>query len=608
MTMMAAGRRALSGLAVAGVLCAGVLVASADNKKPAAPAPKAAPAKPAAPAKAAGGAPAGHAGGAGASGAGHTGPTTTSHGPTANGSGATTTHSGPTTANPHGTTTTTTAGKTPTATAGGKTPTAANNVKTPAGGRAGETGAKPHDSAPKTATGHVAPKGASTVATKNGAVTKRPDGKVSDVHDAKRGMDVHHGLNGSKKVVVERPDHSRVVAERGRPGYVQRRYDYHGHTYESRAYYYHGAQYNYYYRGYYYGGSYVNVYAPAYYYSPAYYGWAYNPWAAPISYGWGWGGSPWYGYYGSYFTPYPVYSAPALWLTDYMIAAELSAAYAAQQEAHTEAVVAANAAVAQAVMTAEVKAQIADEVKAQIALENAEAQQTAAGQEPDPASSGITRMFQDGKPHVFVAGGSLDVVDSSGAECALSDGDALQLASAPPADAANVDLVVLSSKGGKECAKAATVTVAVTDVQEMQNHMRQTIDLGLKELQDKQGKGGLPAAPASAKAPVTPSAIAKAAPPPDKSDAAEVNQQLAEADKVEAEAVPTGSPIGGVDSAAVTAAAPAAPVNIALGQTVDQVTAALGNPLTVVDLGTKKIYKYKDMKVTFKAGKVSDVE
>jgi hypothetical protein len=49
-------------------------------------------------------------------------------------------------------------------------------------------------------------------------------------------------------------------------------------------------------------------------------------------------------------------------------------------------------------------------------------------------------------------------------------------------------------------------------------------------------------------------------------------------------------------------------VNIALGQTVDQVTAALGNPLTVIDLGPKKIYKYKDMKITFKAGKVTDVE
>jgi hypothetical protein len=38
------------------------------------------------------------------------------------------------------------------------------------------------------------------------------------------------------------------------------------------------------------------------------------------------------------------------------------------------------------------------------------------------------------------------------------------------------------------------------------------------------------------------------------------------------------------------------------------VTANLGAPVTVIDLGSKKIYKYKDMKVTFKDGKVSDVD
>ena len=36
--------------------------------------------------------------------------------------------------------------------------------------------------------------------------------------------------------------------------------------------------------------------------------------------------------------------------------------------------------------------------------------------------------------------------------------------------------------------------------------------------------------------------------------------------------------------------------------------ASLGAPITVIDLGPKKVYKYKDMKITFKDGKVSDVE
>jgi len=76
--------------------------------------------------------------------------------------------------------------------------------------------------------GGPAPKGSNERVTKDGsAVRVGPKGNVRDVHDAKRGMDVHHGLNGNRRVSVERPDHSRLVAERGRPGYVQRGYSYH---------------------------------------------------------------------------------------------------------------------------------------------------------------------------------------------------------------------------------------------------------------------------------------------------------------------------------------------------------------------------------------------
>lgn len=50
------------------------------------------------------------------------------------------------------------------------------------------------------------------------------------------------------------------------------------------------------------------------------------------------------------------------------------------------------------------------------------------------------------------------------------------------------------------------------------------------------------------------------------------------------------------------------PVRIELGQTTDQVVAGLGQPDKVVDLGGKKIYIYKDLKITFVDGKVSDVQ
>jgi hypothetical protein len=50
------------------------------------------------------------------------------------------------------------------------------------------------------------------------------------------------------------------------------------------------------------------------------------------------------------------------------------------------------------------------------------------------------------------------------------------------------------------------------------------------------------------------------------------------------------------------------PVKIGLGQTTDQVVAGLGRPDKVVDLGSKKIYVYRDLKITFVDGKVSDVQ
>ncbi|MGA3011743.1 MAG: hypothetical protein ABSD72_15910 [Terracidiphilus sp.] len=52
----------------------------------------------------------------------------------------------------------------------------------------------------------------------------------------------------------------------------------------------------------------------------------------------------------------------------------------------------------------------------------------------------------------------------------------------------------------------------------------------------------------------------------------------------------------------------APPPTIALGQTKSQVTAAFGQPVRMAKLGVREIYYYKDMKVTFTNGKVSNVE
>jgi hypothetical protein len=55
-------------------------------------------------------------------------------------------------------------------------------------------------------------------------------------------------------------------------------------------------------------------------------------------------------------------------------------------------------------------------------------------------------------------------------------------------------------------------------------------------------------------------------------------------------------------------APPPVPPTIAIGQTMDQVSTAFGAPLKVARLGAKVIFYYKDMKVTFTNGKVTDVE
>lgn len=52
----------------------------------------------------------------------------------------------------------------------------------------------------------------------------------------------------------------------------------------------------------------------------------------------------------------------------------------------------------------------------------------------------------------------------------------------------------------------------------------------------------------------------------------------------------------------------AEPAEIKLGMTMGEVESALGKPDKKVNLGAKQIYYYKDMKVTFLNGKVSDVQ
>jgi len=69
-----------------------------------------------------------------------------------------------------------------------------------------------------------------------------------------------------------------------------------------------------------------------------------------------------------------------------------------------------------------------------------------------------------------------------------------------------------------------------------------------------------------------------------------------------------GGDQGAAQGQAQQQAPPPEPQQIEKNQTPDQVKAALGNPDKIVNLGSKQIYVYKDLKVTFINGKVSDVQ
>jgi hypothetical protein len=423
-----------------------------------------------------------------------------------------------------------------------------------------------------------------TFTTHSGDVIHRDSsGQVRQVH-LSSGATVYHPPNAPRRIEVVRPGGRLVVAGAPGHGYVQRPIIINNTTIIKRTYIYNGVPQARIYRPRIFNGVTLAIYTPVRYYHPAFYVYAYNPWPRPIVFAWGWGGSPWYGYYGGYFTPYPVYASPSLWLTDYLIAATLESAYqekmAAAQAASAGNMYASGGGQS-APMSPEVKQAIADEVRRQIDRERA------AGQNGNPQD-----IFAENGPHVFVASAPL-MVDSNAGECTIAEGDVLQMNGPPPMNSSSADLVVLSSRG-QDCRKGSTVSVGLADLQEMQNQMQATIDRGLGDLQTKQGQGGLPMPPQGSAGSVD-SPYAQAA-QPDSNVAGELTSVTQEADRAEQQAV----------NQAGDSSAP--PPTLTLGLSIEDVKAIQGEPQKIVDLGSKKIYVYKDLKITFADGKVSDIQ
>ena len=415
-----------------------------------------------------------------------------------------------------------------------------------------------------------------------GMVHRDARGEVRQVHTP-GGAVITHRPDGTRHIEMVRPGNRTIVTNsHGRGGYIQRPFLASKRQYIQRTYSVHGVAYARVYRPVVFRGVSMHVYTPMHFFRPAFYSYFYSPWARPIFYDWAWSGSPWFGYYRGYFTPYPSYASPTFWLTDYLIGTTLEHAYEARMES------AGFAPGGQIGITPDVKQAIAEEVGRQIELERSESQSRDAAYGDGPS------MFSDNARHVFVASDALEV-SSGGGPCTIGEVDVLQLYGAPPSAAANADVVVLAARG-TDCRRGTIASVPIQDLQEMQNDMRATIDQGLAEFQARHGKSGLPKLPHSA-AGVVNASFAKSV-TPDANVATELTQVAQEAEQSERDVVNQANATGGSSG----------PVTISLGQTIEEVVALLSQPEKVVDLGARKIYVYQDIKVTFTDGKVSDVQ
>jgi hypothetical protein len=142
-----------------------------------------------------------------------------------------------------------------------------------------------------------------------------------------RVSEVSHGLGAGQTRVIRYGHSLNGTVERTiRPGFVSRTFVGGGHVlyarvYQSHVWHQYGRAFAY------------ETFVPGVRFPAVYYGWALAPWAHPVVYAWGWQVQPWYPVYGPLFTPYPVYTSPDLWMTDYIIAQRMQAAYQAQAPA-----------------------------------------------------------------------------------------------------------------------------------------------------------------------------------------------------------------------------------------------------------------------------------
>ena len=351
------------------------------------------------------------------------------------------------------------------------------------------------------------------------------DGKLRSLHA--NGMDIVRGPHNERRIVTVRPDNSVLVSTGPHSGYLQRTVVRNNQPVIQRTYVEKNVSYTRVYSSYTYGGVVMQQYLPETNFTPTFYKWAYNPWRTPVRYAWGWQQDPWYGYYNGYFVPAPVYPNSALWLTDYLLGETLRSAYLAR--GLTSATGPSAYIPADSPIPPELRDMIALGIKKQLARERE------ATRYPDQAVDygGLPAAIRDPN-HLFIVSDNIEVTGDEQV-CNLTAGDVLRLTGTPPEGVMTADLRVASSQRG-DCPAGSVATIALNDLQEMHNRMRERIYDGLELLRQRNGYSGLPAPPMGI---IPPPRVNEAAAPADNSrNVLDMLQaQQSEADQSEAQVI-----------------------------------------------------------------------
>jgi len=337
---------------------------------------------------------------------------------------------------------------------------------------------------------------------------------------AGRVSEVSRGLAGGQVRVVRYGNTLSGTVERTiRPGLTSRTFISSGHVLYTHVYQHHvwhqfGRAFAY------------ETFVPAVRYPAVYYAWALAAWPRPVTYTWGWQVQPWYPMYGSLFTPYPLYTSPDLWMTDYIIAQSLQTAYQAQTAAPapeplpqgtlaapaSDPSVAAPAAqpsdaapVPQAsdvpqssdsppaplamppAITPQVKAQLNGQIKVQLQEQQAAAATpaTLTTQSTPPALRPNHVFFQVVQP--------LDVPTANG-HCSLKANDYIKRTGAMSNDDWKIPVVVELSRPS-DCPEGLLTRIGLNDLNAMENEQEAQVQEAMQAASKSMGPNGPPSGP-----------------------------------------------------------------------------------------------------------------